>query len=81
VRAALHRAGAAAGSRFPLNVRVGKYDVPVVLALIFLVLLASAVMNLLTKPTADRGGLGGIHRRVPDAVRGVGAGSTSGGGT
>src|SRR5579884_366917 len=44
--------------KVPLNFRVGKYEVPVGLSLIFLVLLASAVMNVLTKETATRWGLG-----------------------
>jgi nucleotide-binding universal stress UspA family protein len=42
----------------PLNVRVGKYEVPVGLALIFVVLLVSAVMNMLTKEAATKWGLG-----------------------
>jgi hypothetical protein len=36
----------------PLNVRTGRYDLPIGLALIFLVLAASAVVNLLTKEVA-----------------------------
>jgi hypothetical protein len=42
----------------PLNVRVGRYEVPVGLGLIFLILLISAVMNLLTKEMATVWGLG-----------------------
>ncbi|HEV3262330.1 MAG TPA: amino acid permease [Gemmataceae bacterium] len=42
----------------PFNVAVGRYQVPVGLGLIFLVLLVSAVMNLLTKETATQWGLG-----------------------
>jgi amino acid transporter len=38
--------------KVPLNVRVGRYDVPIGLSLIFLVLFVAAVMNLLTKKTA-----------------------------
>jgi amino acid transporter len=44
--------------KVPFNVRVGRYEVPVGLSLIFLVLLASAVMNVLTKEMATRWGLG-----------------------
>jgi amino acid transporter len=44
--------------KVPLNVRVGGYDVPVGLTLIFLVLAASAVVNLFTKATATEWGLG-----------------------
>jgi amino acid transporter len=44
--------------KVPLNVRAGRYEVPVGLGLIFLVLLASAVMNLLTKEAATKWGLG-----------------------
>ena len=40
----------------PLNVRVGSYDVPVGLALIFLVLAAAAVVNLFTKTVATVSG-------------------------
>jgi amino acid transporter len=42
----------------PLNIRVGPYAVPIGLILIFLVLLVSAVMNLLTKEVATKWGLG-----------------------
>jgi amino acid transporter len=42
----------------PLNVRVAGYDVPIGLTLIFLVLAASAVVNLFTKATATEWGLG-----------------------
>ncbi|APW63563.1 amino acid permease [Paludisphaera borealis] len=41
----------------PMNFRVGRYDVPVGLALIFLVLAASAVANLLTKEVATVSGI------------------------
>ncbi len=44
--------------KVPFNLRVGKYEVPVGLSLIFLVLLGSAVTNVLTKETATRWGLG-----------------------
>ena len=40
----------------PLNVRIGRYDVPVGLALIFLVLTAAAVVNLFTKTVATVSG-------------------------
>src|SRR5262249_56897205 len=40
--------------KVPLNVRVGKYELPIGLGLIFLILFAAAVMNLLTKETARR---------------------------
>jgi amino acid transporter len=42
----------------PFNIRVGSYQVPIGLSLIFLVLLVSAVMNLLTKEVATKWGLG-----------------------
>jgi amino acid transporter/nucleotide-binding universal stress UspA family protein len=41
----------------PLNFRVGKYDVPLGIALIFLVLLLSAVLNFLTKEVATVSGV------------------------
>ncbi len=44
--------------KVPLNVRVGRYEIPVGLSLIFLVLLVSAVLNLMTKETATKWGLG-----------------------
>ena len=44
--------------KVPLNIRVGKYEVPIGLGLIFLILLVSAVLNLLTKETATLWGLG-----------------------
>ena len=43
--------------KVPLNVRVGRYEVPIGLTLILLILLASAVANLLTKETATVAGL------------------------
>lgn len=43
--------------KVPLNIRVGSIEVPVGLLLILVVLLMSAVMNLLTKETATIGGL------------------------
>jgi amino acid transporter/nucleotide-binding universal stress UspA family protein len=43
--------------KVPLNIPVGRYEVPVGLILILLVLLASAIMNLLTKEIATIGGL------------------------
>ena len=44
--------------KVPLNIRVGKYEVPLGLGLIFVILLISAVLNLLTKETATLWGLG-----------------------
>ncbi len=44
-------------AKVPLNVRVGKYEVPIGLMLILAILLVSAVANLLTKETATIGGL------------------------
>jgi amino acid transporter len=44
--------------KVPLNIRVGLYDVPVGLSIIFLILLVSALANLLTKPVATEWGLG-----------------------
>ena len=44
-------------AKVPLNIRVGKYEVPIGLILILLVLVISAIANLLTKVTATIGGL------------------------
>ncbi len=44
-------------AKVPLNVRVGKYEVPVGLMVILAILLVSAVCNLLTKEVATIGGL------------------------
>jgi amino acid transporter len=44
--------------KVPLNVPVGPYEVPVGLSAIFLLLLAAALVNLLTKETATEWGLG-----------------------
>jgi amino acid transporter len=44
-------------AKVPLNIHVGKYEVPIGLMLILAVLLVSAVANLLTKVTATIGGL------------------------
>ncbi len=43
--------------KVPFNVRVGKYELPIGLGLIFFVLLVAAIMNLLTKQTATQWGL------------------------
>jgi hypothetical protein len=43
--------------RVPLNPRVGRWELPVGLALIFLVLLATALVNLLTKKVATEWGV------------------------
>ena len=60
--------------KVPLNVKIGKYEVPIGLGLIFLVLLAAAIVNLLTKETCDdlgsrlhRGLLGYLHRHGTNA--------------
>ena len=58
--------------KVPFNIRVGKYEVPIGLMLIFLVLLVTAIMNLLTKEVAtDR--RPDLHRCLPDRVRRLGA--------
>jgi amino acid transporter len=44
--------------KVPLNIRVGRYEVPIGLGIIFLILLVSALLNLLTKPVATQWGLG-----------------------
>ncbi len=44
--------------KVPLNVRVGKYELPIGLGLIFLVLFIAAIVNLLTKETATTWGMG-----------------------
>jgi amino acid transporter len=44
------------GFRVPLNVRLGRLELPVGLALVFLVLLAAALANLMTKPIATVAG-------------------------
>ena len=44
------------GYRVPLNVRLGRIELPIGLSLIFLVLLASALANLLTKTVATISG-------------------------
>jgi amino acid transporter len=44
--------------KVPLNIQIGKYEIPVGLILIFLVLMAAAILNLLTKETATTWGLG-----------------------
>jgi nucleotide-binding universal stress UspA family protein len=43
--------------KVPFNVRIGQYEVPIGLSLIFLVLLVTAVLNFLTKEVATYGGL------------------------
>ena len=43
-------------SKVPLNIRVGKYEVPIGLTLILAILVISAVANLFTKVTATIGG-------------------------
>jgi amino acid transporter len=42
----------------PLNIKVGRYEIPIGLILIFLVLLTAALLNLFTKPVATIAGLG-----------------------
>jgi amino acid transporter/nucleotide-binding universal stress UspA family protein len=44
-------------AKVPLNIRVGKYEVPVGLMVILAILMVSAVCNLLTKEVATIGGL------------------------
>jgi amino acid transporter len=44
--------------RVPLNLRLGRIELPIGLGLVFLVLIAAAVANLLTKETATKWGLG-----------------------
>ncbi len=44
--------------KVPLNIRVGRYEVPIGLSMIFLILLVSAVLNLMTKTVATEWGLG-----------------------
>ncbi|HEY7428761.1 MAG TPA: APC family permease, partial [Gemmataceae bacterium] len=44
-------------AKVPLNFRVGKYEVPIGLIIILVILLVSAVCNLLTKEVATIGGL------------------------
>jgi amino acid transporter/nucleotide-binding universal stress UspA family protein len=44
--------------KVPFNIRLGRFEVPIGLSLIFVVLLATAVMNFLTKETATLWGLG-----------------------
>ncbi|HEY7152504.1 MAG TPA: APC family permease, partial [Gemmataceae bacterium] len=44
-------------AKVPLNLRVGKYEVPLGLIVILVILLVSAVCNLLTKEVATIGGL------------------------
>src|SRR5579875_846511 len=43
-------------AKVPLNLRVGKYEVPIGLTIVLVLLLASAVCNLLTKEVATIGG-------------------------
>ncbi|MGH7226785.1 MAG: APC family permease, partial [Gemmataceae bacterium] len=44
-------------AKVPLNIRVGKYEVPIGLLIILAILLLSAICNLLTKEIATVGGL------------------------
>jgi amino acid transporter len=44
--------------RVPLNVKIGRFDIPIGLILIFLILLTAALLNLFTKPVATIAGLG-----------------------
>lgn len=44
-------------AKVPLNIRVGRYEVPIGLLIILLILLTAAIFNLLTKETATIGGL------------------------
>lgn len=42
----------------PLNIRVGRWEIPIGLGMVFLVLFLSAIANLLTKTTATKWGVG-----------------------
>ena len=42
----------------PFNIKIGNVEIPIGLPLIFLVLIAAAVINLFTKDVATRWGLG-----------------------
>jgi amino acid transporter/nucleotide-binding universal stress UspA family protein len=44
--------------KVPFNIKIGRFEVPIGLSLIFLVLLVSAIMNLCTKEMATTWGLG-----------------------
>jgi amino acid transporter len=44
--------------KVPFNIHIGKYEVPIGLSLIFIVLLIAAILNLLTKETATIWGSG-----------------------
>jgi hypothetical protein len=44
--------------RVPLNIKIGRFDIPIGLILIFLILLTAALLNLFTKPVATIAGLG-----------------------
>jgi amino acid transporter/nucleotide-binding universal stress UspA family protein len=44
--------------KVPLNIKIGKIEIPVGLSVIFLILFTSAVLNLLTKEVATKWGLG-----------------------
>jgi amino acid transporter/nucleotide-binding universal stress UspA family protein len=43
--------------KVPFNLRIGKYEVPIGLSVIFVILLATAVLNFFTKEVATIGGL------------------------
>src|SRR5262249_10695571 len=43
--------------KVPFNIRIGKYEVPIGLTVIFLILLATAVVNFFTKEVATVGGV------------------------
>lgn len=43
--------------KVPLNLRIGKVEIPILLGLVFLLLLFTAILNLLTKEVATVGGL------------------------
>ena len=42
----------------PLNIRIGRWEIPIGLGMVFLVLFLSAIANLLTKTTATKWGVG-----------------------
>ena len=43
--------------KVPPNVRIGKFEIPVGLGLVFVILLALGIVNLFTKPIATQGGI------------------------
>ena len=56
--------------KVPLNIRIRGVEVPIGLSVIFLILLSTAVLNLLTKEVATIGGID-LHRGLPDHLHGL----------